>query len=308
MGSVVMLKNYNNIEEGNNFIKRFLERYSSEDTIIAYDRIIRHFFKVEDIYLISLDDIKYIDSNDAEDYVKELSKTYATKSVKQSVGCLRAMYNYAVKKNIVKVNYFADKEISELIKLNCKKEECNGRALTEEEIYKLYETIKEYPAKSMCSKKKLLRDELLFKLMFRTGLRESEVIKFNMEDIIYNSFTNKHYIKIVGKGNKERIIQLTEEMYQDLIKWDTINDNDTVFGFKSSNNINKLMEKWGERSGLGHLTPHDTRRTFATNLYRKGINIYKLKKILGHESIRTTEGYIKEIYKYEQDLDEYISW
>ncbi len=310
MGAVVAFKTYNNIEESNNFIKRFLERYNSKDTAIAYVRILKHFFRVSDVYLITLDDIASITLNDAEDYIKEISKEYATRSVKQTIGCLRAFYNQAVKKNIVKVNHFADNEIKELVKLNCTKtENTNGRALTEEEIIHLYETIKNYPANTERKRMDLKRDELLFKFMFRTGLRESEVVGFTMDNILYHSRTDKHFIKINGKGNKERIIQLTDDMYNELIEWNKINENDTVFGFKTLNNINKLMDKWGERSGLGHLTPHDTRRTFATNLWKKGIDIYKLQKILGHESIKTTEIYIQDnIYKYEQDLDGYITW
>lgn len=97
-------------------------------------------------------------------------------------------------------------------------------------------------------------------------------------------------------------------MHKELLEWNKFNTKNTIFGFKTVSNINKIIEKWGNLSGIGHLSPHDMRRTFATNLAEKGISLEKLQRILGHQDIKTTQKYIKDIYRYEQNLDELVTW
>lgn len=312
MGTLVAFQKKEEEYVNNDFMERFMNRYNSEDTIKSYTRIIKDFFQVDNIYLVPNYRIKNTSYRNAEDYIYKLLKENKSKNtIKQTIGCLRALFNHAMRKehNLTNINHFADPELQNLIKLNCiNEEETHGRALNLEEIKLLIDTIKNYPVKTERKKLDLLRDELLFNFMFRTGLRESEVIDFTMDNIIYHSITGKYFIKIVGKGNKERVIQLTDEMHNELLEWDKINFKNTVFGFNSTSNINKIVEKWSKISGVKNITPHTFRYSFATNLANNGMPLEKLQKILGHSSLLTTQIYLKDTYKYKQNMDEYMTW
>lgn len=302
MGALVELKSKGMVEN-------FINTYSSSNTIETYTIIIKEFFNVKDLSLVTDYKIKNITYQDAQKFIVNLTDTKSKNTVKQRIGCLRALFNYAIDEKLVSVNPFADRRIKKIIHNNCVKDEVNsGRALSINEIKQLISTIENHPVYTPQKKLDLIRDKLLINFMLRTGCRESEVIDFEMEHIEYNSIKEKYYIKVNGKGNKDRIIQLTETMHKELLEWDKINNKDTVFGFKTVSNINKIVERWGKISGIGNLSPHDMRRTFATNLAEKGISLEKLQKILGHQSIQTTQTYIKDTYRYEQNLDELVTW
>lgn len=303
MGTVV------NLKQDESLVNKFISTYRSTNTIKSYTTILKEFFKVSDLNLITDYKIKNVTYQDTQNYILQLANSKAKNTVKQRIGCLRALFNYATEEELISTNHFANNRIKGLLKKNCVNDELeSGRALSKDEINILINTIKCSETKTERKKLDLVRDELLIKLMLRTGLRESEVINFSMEHIIYNTIKEKYYIKVLGKGNKERVIQLTEIMHKELLEWDKINDKETVFGFNTTSNINKIVEKWGILSGLGHLTPHMMRHTFCTNLIERGMPLEKIQKIMGHESIQTTMRYCHNIYRYEQNLDEYIDW
>lgn len=303
MGTII------NLKPKETLIDNFISTYKSADTIKSYTTILKEFFKVSDLNLITDYKIKNVTYQDVQNYILQLAHTKAKNTVKQRIGCLRALFNYAIEEELITINHFANIRIKGLLKKNCVNDELDaGRALSKDEIKILINTIKNFKAKTERKKIDLIRDTTLINLMLRTGLRESEVINLNWNNVKYNSIKEKWYLEITGKGNKQRPIQLTEKMYNELIEWKNLNQKDSIFGFNSTSNINKIIEKWSRLSGLGHISPHDLRRTLATNLAESGMPLEKIQQILGHESILTTQNYIKNIYRYEQNLDEYIDW
>lgn len=298
MGSVVVLKQ-------DDIIIRFLDMYKSEKTIRAYVGIYKDFFQVNDINLITEYKIKNITYQDAQTYIKSLTETKSKNTIIQRIGALRALFNYAIDEKLIDINPFADRRIKLIVQRNCEKNEEIGRALSITEIKQLVSTIENDTPKTPKKKIQNQRDKTLIIFILRTGCRKEETISLTRENIIYNAIEEKYYIKIIGKGNKIRYVQLTNNTIEELNKLEKKN---TLFGIKDETLINKILNKWSERANLGHIQVHDLRRTFATNLIKNGIDIYTLKELMGHSSIQTTSKYFKNEQKFNQNLDQYITW
>lgn len=154
-------------------------------------------------------------------------------------------------------------------------------------------------------------DQLLLQLLYHTGMRRNELIELKERSI---DFHNSH-IKVTGKGNKERIIPLSEKMLQ------LINDYLQKKGFHPSErdylltleNGKKLYPKYVYNTVNNYLklvttlsqkSPHVLRHTFATHLMNNGAELNAVKELLGHASLAATQIYthntiekLKEIYK-----------
>jgi integrase/recombinase XerD len=149
-------------------------------------------------------------------------------------------------------------------------------------------------------KKSALMNSLLIKFLLYTGIRTDELINIKITDIVLDK--NIYKIKVLGKGNKERIVKVEKDLiYEHLQKWlkkrKTRKNN---YLFVSSTNT-KLISKYvynavqavlqeanikKEKSG-GHLLRH----TFATHLYNKTKDLLLVKQALGHDSLSSTQIY-----------------
>lgn len=196
MGALVELKSKGMIEN-------FIDTYSSSNTIETYTIIIKEFFNVKDLSLVTDYKIKNITYQDAQKFIVNLTNTKSKNTVKQRIGCLRALFNYAIDEQLVSENPFADRRIKKIIHNNCVKDEVSsGKALSIYEIKQLINTIENYPANTFQKELDLLRDKLLINFMLRTGCRESEVINFKMEHIEYNSIKKSIILKLMVKEIK----------------------------------------------------------------------------------------------------------
>ena len=142
---------------------------------------------------------------------------------------------------------------------------------------------------------KTYRDKAIIYFLLSSGCRISEMVALNRNDVN----TEKLECKILGKGNKERIIFLSPVagMYLDVYLKDR-KDNDPAL-FVSRNNarlmpggIRKMLKKLEEDSGVANVHPHKFRRTLATNLIKRGMPIEEVAAILGHDKLDTTMEYI----------------
>ena len=163
-----------------------------------------------------------------------------------------------------------------------------------------------------------IRNKAMILLMLYCGLRASEVIRLNYKNVFIDSM----YIKVIGKGNKERVVPLGDISMQALKQYMLgyiLGDCEYIFTSSSGSPLErsvykKMFCKLCKQSGIERLHPHLLRHTFATNflLYGKG-DIYQLSMILGHTDVRTTEIYLhyanyykfmeqKKPYSYIDDL------
>jgi len=163
-----------------------------------------------------------------------------------------------------------------------------------------------------------LRDKAMLETLFSTGLRVSELVKLNRDQL---DLERKEF-GVKGKGNKLRVVFLSDTAAQwverylrarkDSFKPLFIRYSGAVDAQRggermrlTARSIQKIVQKYARRAGLPiEVTPHTLRHSFATDLLMSGADIRSVQEMLGHESIRTTQVYthvtnrhLKEVHK-----------
>ncbi|MDP1880291.1 MAG: tyrosine recombinase XerC, partial [Parachlamydiaceae bacterium] len=148
-----------------------------------------------------------------------------------------------------------------------------------------------------------LRDRTMMELFYSSGLRISELIGLNKQDLDLKAFL----VKLHGKGKKERIIPITKnaakwlqtylDHFERVENCDINKQNHPVFLNKygtriTARSVNRLFEFYLKESGLsGKITPHTFRHTMATHLLENGMDLNSIRLILGHSALSTTTIY-----------------
>ena len=141
-----------------------------------------------------------------------------------------------------------------------------------------------------------MRDKAMLELMYATGLRVSELIQLTLAHID----TQTCMIRVIGKGNKERLVPYGDESEYWLKQWLQIRPtfaNAYVFPGRgkqamSRQNFWKRIKIYAQSIGLSPLpSPHTLRHAFATHLLNHGANLRSVQLLLGHANITTTEIY-----------------
>jgi integrase/recombinase XerD len=147
--------------------------------------------------------------------------------------------------------------------------------------------------------KTVLRDIAVLELLFATGIRVSELCSLTINDVNLS----EGYIKIYGKGSKERIVQIgNKEVLLALTDYkNTLRLPKCNSGFFFINRLNKrlseqsvryMIKKYVGIAGISmHITPHMFRHSFATLLLEEDVDIRYIQQLLGHSSIVTTQIY-----------------
>lgn len=136
------------------------------------------------------------------------------------------------------------------------------------------------------------RDIALIDFLYYSGCRVSEVASIDIEDID----TEAKSITVLGKGNKERTIYLTDVAVMHLGRYIGNRTAGALFTGKGSARMTKggieaAVKRIGEKAGVQNVHCHRFRRTLASNLIQKGVNILTVAQILGHADLRTTQEY-----------------
>jgi len=164
-----------------------------------------------------------------------------------------------------------------------------------------------------------LRDRALFEAIYSSGMRVSEILSLNIEDILSFRGEILDELKIKGKGKKERIVFLGKPARHILAEYfaersirgsGKVNLSDPLFinynGTRLSRNgavfiLRKRRESLGSNQKI---TPHSLRHSFATDLLNAGADIRLIQEMMGHSSVSTTQNYtevakerVKNIYR-----------
>ena len=158
-----------------------------------------------------------------------------------------------------------------------------------------------------------MRDAVVVILFYTTGLRLAELSKSNREDVA----ADFSHIRVLGKGNKERIVPLLRSVGEILKKYFSQNSSQNIcIGQKKALILSKKQERLSQRTlqrivdkvlksaGVqGKTSPHVLRHTFATHLMNKGADLREIQELLGHSSLKATQVYthtnierLREIY------------
>lgn len=158
-----------------------------------------------------------------------------------------------------------------------------------------------------------IRNKAILELMYGAGLRISEVIQLKSKNI----YLEENFIRVLGKGNRERVIPLGKKVkqsmkiYLDQTRSNLAKEKETQCFFLnhrgqplSRQGLWKIIKSYGKQMGIASiLTPHTLRHSFATHLVENGADLRSIQMMLGHSSISTTEIYthvskekVKQIY------------
>ena len=135
-------------------------------------------------------------------------------------------------------------------------------------------------------------DVALIDFLYYSGCRVSEVASIDIEDIDIEQKS----VTVLGKGNKERTIYLTDIAIMHLGKYIGTRSSGALFMGKGTARMTKggieaAVKRIGEQAGVSNVHCHRFRRTLASNLIQKGVNILTVAQILGHADLRTTQEY-----------------
>ncbi|TNH02579.1 tyrosine recombinase XerC [Testudinibacter sp. TR-2022] len=154
-----------------------------------------------------------------------------------------------------------------------------------------------------------IRDLAMMELMYSAGLRLNELQQLNLRDLQHRS----RELRVIGKGNKERILPYGRYAAQALQKWLVVRvlfnpEDDALFvsqrGKRISHRaIQKRLEVWGQRQGLPtHLNPHKLRHSFATHMLESSSDLRAVQELLGHANLSTTQIYTHLDFKHLADV------
>ncbi|MBS1919559.1 MAG: tyrosine-type recombinase/integrase [Bacteroidetes bacterium] len=278
---------------------RFEKRYSIH-TVISYQTDLADLFS----YLNSqfgTQSLKQITQGFIRSWLANLKESGLTsKSINRKISSLRSFFKFLLKNGIIDsspmANIIAPKMSKRL-----------PAFIKEEDAKQLIESMN-HASEDWES----LNGKMLITLFYATGMRLNELISLKEKQIDFN----RSQIKVLGKGNKERIIPLNKEIceivkeYQRMKKQDFDITGDyllvTPKGKKMYSKYAYLLVKkyLSEVKTLDKKSPHVLRHTFATHLMNNGADLNAVKELLGHSSLAATQIYthntiekLRDIYK-----------
>lgn len=266
-----------------------------KDTNPAYADIEINHFSIDILNKITVDDIEeYLD------YLKVYSKnssehTNREKGIKRKLSSLKSFYNYFFCNQIIEDNPAAKVRMPKL-------HESEIIRLDSDEVVRLLDEVESGDNLTKSQKKyhdkTKLRDTALLTLLLGTGMRVSECVGIDINDV---DFKNSG-IKIRRKGGYEAIVYFGDEVEIALLNYLEYRNTITpVAGHENAlflslqnkrisvRSVENLVKKYsGLITTLKHITPHKLRSTYGTNLYKETGDIYLVADVLGHKDVNTT--------------------
>lgn len=145
------------------------------------------------------------------------------------------------------------------------------------------------------------RNRAIIEVLFSCGLRVSELVSLKFSDV----FAEEKYLRIVGKGDKERLVPISDTALNEMKLWlfdrnlmkIKPGEQDYVFLNRRGAHLTRTMilimiKRTAEDAGITKtVSPHTLRHSFATALLQGGANLRAIQEMLGHENIKTTQIY-----------------
>ncbi len=262
------------------------ERNASPYTVRNYTTDLLDFFQfLRDKEISSL---KEVDRHTLRDYLSQLmEKGFVKASIARKLSAIRSFYRYLLREEIISTSPVATTSSPKLDKRL-------PSFLSIEEMNRLLET-------PDLSTPQGLRDRALLELLYASGIRVSELVSLNLEQV--NLETRE--IRVWGKGSKERMVLIGEPAARALIAY-LDQGRPELLGKKVGNalllnrygkrlierRVQRILEKYANIAGIGkRVYPHMLRHTFATHLLDGGADLRVVQELLGHASLSSTQIY-----------------
>lgn len=278
------------ISNSNLSIDRFLdsiwtERGLSTNTLGAYKTDLRLLAKDLAYYGI---EINLARKADILSYIsKRVASGIKSRTTARQISSYRAYFQFLLRTNQIKIDPTLDIEMPRIGRILPK-------TLTETEVDELLQAPDITDVIGH-------RDKAMLELMYATGLRVSELITLKMSQVNFN----QGVIRVVGKGNKERLVPIGEES----VKWleDFISTSridilqkqqiDFLFPTKRGQSMTRqtfwyAIKRYSKKAGIRkNISPHGLRHAFATHLLNHGADLRVVQLLLGHSDLSTTQIY-----------------
>ncbi len=275
-----------------------VEKGLASNTLESYQRDMKKFF----LFLQgkNINNINNITRTDLTDFLlKQKEKGLAPTTLNRNLASIRSFYQFLLKEQIITENPSLDLQTP-------KTEKKLPRVLSFSEI----EILLEQPETKNAIG---LRDKAMLELLYATGIRVSELVSLNINEVNFKM----GFIKCTGKGNKERMIPLGSvaiRSIQEYLKNSRPRilkqkEDKALFVNQQGSRLTrqgfwKILKKYALKAGIQmDITPHTLRHSFATHLLENGADLRSVQEMLGHADIATTQIYthvarrkIKEIY------------
>ena len=261
------------------------------------------YFKDKDIHTLPIEVLDMITAMDVEEYLSYLEsytkdgKLYTNREEGKArkLSSLKSFYDYYFKKNLIRTNPPRQVDVPKIKNKNIIR-------LDVDEVAKLLDEVESgenlTARQQQYHEKTKIRDLAMMTLLLGTGIRVSECVGLDMEDVDFKN----NGIKIHRKGGAEVVVYFGEEVRRALMDYMverqkiTAADGSINALFLSLQNkrisvrsVENMVKKYSKLvTTLKHITPHKLRSTYGTSLYRETGDIYLVADVLGHKDVNTT--------------------
>ena len=212
-------------------------------------------------------------------------KNFSKRSVARKMACLRSFFKFLYREGHIKANPAASLSTPKIDKKL-------PLFMNASDVVKLLES-------PDASDDMGLRDRAILETLYSTGIRVSELVGLNKEDVDFISGV----LKVYGKGKKERLVPVGDKAlrairaYFEKIGVTEINERKPVFLNKSRRRVSdravrRIVEKYIRKTSLNkNISPHSLRHSFATHMLDGGADLRSVQELLGHANLSTTQIY-----------------
>ena len=237
-------------------------------------------------------DLSSLDKENLRQFIRHLCEERKLKeiSIKRRVACLKLLFRWTKQDGVITVNPFDN--LHERIRLPKRL----PRALGSEEISLLSGAVNLEKSNDSFQE---FATSIAIKLLLTTGIRVGELVQIDIDDLVIADSS----LKIHGKGNRQRLVYLFEPKLNHAIarylplRRTKSTDTKKLFVTEAGTSFTtqktrKLLGNLASKAGIDRrITPHMLRHTAATQLLEAGVDIRYVQRLLGHQSISTTEIY-----------------
>jgi len=266
-----------------------IERGYSSHTVDGYTRDVTEFFACVGDEI----ELAFITPEHIRTYLASLYSTNSSATVARKISSLRSFFRFIIREGVIShdpLSGVSGPKLAHNIPV----------FLTVDEVFSLLEE----PGKQDSF---YLRDRAIMELIYSTGMRVSELVSRNLDDLDYAT----GLVRVKGKGRKERIVPFGNAAADALHGWFPQRDQLTIDRIKrghdpereavflnsrgtrlTARSVERMVGAYGERAGIGvRVTPHALRHSFATHLLEMGLDMRTVQELLGHVSLSTTQKY-----------------
>ena len=254
-----------------------IEKNYSSHTLLNYRIDLEEFHK-----FLGQTPVENVEYPDLRRFLAQLKgRNLKPRSVSRKLSSLRSFFKFLQREKVIKSN-------PAKLLVTPKLDKPLPHFMSEEETVQLIES-------PPIGKINSPRDRAIFEILYSTGIRVSELVGLNAEDVDFIG----NIIKVMGKGKKERMVPVGDKALNALKEYMDAGKADNKFVFANKNgtrlsdrSVRNIINKYIlEQAMAQHVTPHMFRHSFATHLLNHGADLRSVQELLGHVNLSTTQIY-----------------